>query len=251
VSPAWSVLTGTAASIISAVVMKWISDDWVLAFLTLAVFGVLGAGAATVAQLRSSTSATGRGKTFGLIALTTIFLLCTTAIATHKWGPKREFRDNVQSRFELRIREAEKRSPNGDTEKTGFSELHVTGTVSGLGSAETIWLATLPQGTVSQNMTEAGLEDAEVWPVFGPCTVTGESWTCDRVFLPPNEKHYILAYRVNSSAARFFVDYQIGAYSLPLEKCRTSKDQCKAEPEFSPKKLPRGADLVAHIEKTL
>jgi hypothetical protein len=100
-------------------------------------------------------------------------------------------------------------------------------------------------------MTEASLEDAEVWPVSGPCTVTGGSWTCDRVFLPPNEEHYILAYRVDSSAARFFVDYQIAAYSIPLEKCRRSKSSCKAEPEFFSKKLPRGADLAAHIRKTL
>jgi hypothetical protein len=146
VSAPWSIFTGTVAGIISALATKWISDDWVLAILTLAVCGTLGAGAATVSQLRSSTLGTGRTKTFSLVAVTAILLLGTTAIGTHKWGPKREFRDDVQSRFQLAITEAEKRSSNEDTGKAGFSELHVTGSVSGLRPTETIWLATLPLG---------------------------------------------------------------------------------------------------------
>lgn len=247
-----SIFTGAVASIIATLVMQLISDDWLLAILTLAVCGTLGAGVATVAQLRSSTSVTGRRKTFRLVTMTAILLLCTTAIGTYTLGPKRESSDNPKSRFQLSIEAAEKRLPNEGTEKDGFSELKVAGTVSGLGSSETIWLATLPKAVAaSQNVTEASLEDADVWPVFGPCGVTGRSWTCDRVFLPPNEEHYILAYRVDSSAARFFVDYQIRAYSIPLERCNGNESKCKAEPEFSSRKLPRGARLAAHVQKTL
>jgi hypothetical protein len=169
-----------------------------------------------------------------LLALTvTLFMLASGAAAYAYAGSK-------EPAFSLTMNpELDKLSVEGEV-----SQFRAKGSVSGLGLGETIWVAGIPKKVAAENnIDEENLERAKVYPAFGPCIIRGDNWRCDKIYLTnTQEDHYILAYRVPSTAARDLVQYQIDGYS--------GQPNCqKGKGNFPPITMPPEAQLSANIVK--
>jgi hypothetical protein len=124
------------------------------------------------------------------------------------------------------------------------SQFQAKGTVSGLGPGETIWVANLPKKMAAEsNIDEENLERAKVYPAFGPCIISSKNWRCNKIYLSNiKEDHYILAYRVPTTAARDLVQYQTNGYS--------GQPNCqKGIGNFPSITMPPEAELSASVVK--
>ena len=113
--------------------------------------------------------------------------------------------------------------------------------MSGLEPGETVWVANLAKREAEAGgIDEERLADAKVYPAFGPCIIKGQDWKCDKVFMiHDRQDHYIMAYRVPTTAARVLVEYQKNAYS--------GQPNCqKGNGNFPSIAMPRDAQLIDH-----
>jgi hypothetical protein len=247
------------AAVISGFIVQRIGENWIWAGLVSAAFLAIGLAIEGGSRLRSSLPSASSSTTGGgllLLSLAGVLLLAIALVSGGYVGYNRASKEadtpeQPAPNPDVSIRRVEKLPVKGN-------ELEVAGKVAGLATAETIWVANLPKADAArQHITQDTLEDAKVWPAFGPCKMmTEEDWSCDRVFYTPNEEYYILAYRVDSDAARFLVQYQIEGYATPFEQCKKEIEQCKKDPDaYNPTypnvQLPHGAQLASFVEKAL
>jgi len=236
-----------ALEVLIGVVLYWTTKDFAIGpFAVFACLTILFAIPA-ITRIRSlsvpaSSSTGGLVPVFALLALTTV-LLTLTGAAGNAYAAKRE-KPKPSQEQPSPTSPSLTMNPKVELVSTGktVNEYRVTGTVSGLGPGETIWVANLAKKEAkAQNIDEQDLAKAKVYPAFGPCIINGQDWRCDKVFMThKSEDHYVLAYRVPSTDARDLVAYQRDAYSRQ-PGCQ------KGSGNFPPIIMPRDAQLKAHV----